>query len=148
MKTIDIKTQEKTAVELTRKERLLRWADMIRREKRQFLIAHRLEFWNDEALRQSMSRHFFGNSAPQYTNAFSLAASDPVFAAAGLKDDSVKASMDFFQLSQDDIHEFSCDCGGSIWPHQMADRIEKIANRPTAIEQRTAGLFSRLAGMF
>jgi len=40
------------------------------------------------------------------------------------------SAMDFFELSQSDIHAFSCDCGGSISNAKMADRIEKIARGP------------------
>ncbi len=35
----------------------------------------------------------------------------------------------FFELSKNDLHEFSCDCGGVIRNDTMADRIEAVAGR-------------------
>jgi hypothetical protein len=35
--------------------------------------------------------------------------------------------MGFFQLTQAQLHEFSCDCGGIITREDIADRIERLA---------------------
>jgi hypothetical protein len=35
--------------------------------------------------------------------------------------------MHFFELSQHELHEFSCDCGGVITNDEMAKRINTLA---------------------
>ena len=65
----------------------------------------------------------------QASSAFALAANDPVLQDAGLKSGTVGAAQRFFELSLNDLHEFSCDCGGLIGNDTMAQRIEKIAGK-------------------
>lgn len=120
MKTIDLQTEQQTAVALTRKEKLLRWAELVMKQPHNLPIFHGLEYWNDDMLTRPMCANF----GP---NVFSLANADPVFKAAGLKGDSVRDSMEFFELTQDELHEFSCDCGGAITNTMMSDRITSIA---------------------
>lgn len=128
MKTIDLQEEQKTAVALTRKEKLMRWSEMVRSQSSSVMIFHHLEHWHAELLNRSLAD--YGN------NAFTIAAQDEVFQAAGLKGDSAQNAMDFFELTQPELHTFSCDCGGKISTNQMADRIAAIA------EPRARGMFS------
>lgn len=123
MKTVDL-AEQKTAVALTRKEKLLRWADLVSGQERPLLLLHGLEYWELLRLAQPMETIV----PPQYLTAFHVAASDPVFQVAGLKGDSVAAAMGFFELSQKQLHEFSCDCGGMIDNKQMGERIARLAD--------------------
>ena len=58
---------------------------------------------------------------------FALAAQDNVLYAAGLRSGSVGDAQRFFELSREELAEFSCACGGSIDGNEMAERIERIA---------------------
>jgi hypothetical protein len=62
-------------------------------------------------------------------SAFALAEKDSVLHGAGLTGDSVGDAQLFFDLSREELAEFSCVCGGSINNNEMADRIECIAAR-------------------
>lgn len=123
MKTIDLQQEQETAVALTRKEKLMRWSDLVRSQRSSVVVFHHLEYWKHERLNQSLVA--YGN------NAFTIAAEDPVFKAAGLKGDSAQQAMDFFELKQHELHEFSCNCGGHISTTQMADRIASLAGPPS-----------------
>jgi hypothetical protein len=141
MKTMDAK-EKAGAVALTRKEKLLRWADLIRAETRSFYIFHMLEDWNWVRLGLPMASHACPDG---YATAFGVAGADPVFRAAGLAGDSVTQAMKFFDLSQLDIHEFSCNCGGALTKDQMADRVVHLAE---ALPRRSwSGFAGALMGM-
>jgi hypothetical protein len=60
---------------------------------------------------------------------FALAAQDNVLYAAGLRSGNVGDAQRFFELSREELTEFSCVCGGSINSNEMAERIERIAAR-------------------
>lgn len=119
MKTMDL--QEKTtAVALTRKEKLSRWAELVRQQPGHLLIFHGMENWDRIKLQCPLG--------PSGSSAFTIAAGDEVFKAAGLKGDSARDAMEFFELSQGELHSFSCDCGGGIDTKNMASRIDALAN--------------------
>ena len=63
------------------------------------------------------------------TSPFALAAQDNLLYAAGLRSGSVGDAQRFFQLSREELTEFSCVCGGLINCNEMAQRIERIAAR-------------------
>lgn len=117
MKEVDLQEQV-TAVALTRKEKLTRWAQLARQHTHAFSLVHLLERWRGEELSRTLP------STPM-----ALAAADPVFQAAGLQGSSAADTMKFFELNQDELHAFSCDCGGHISNSDMADRIDHLANR-------------------
>lgn len=132
MKTIDLQAEQTTAIALTRKEKLLRWSDIVRSQPFTLQIFHHLEHWSSEMLQRPLAS--YGN------NAFTIAAEDPVFRAAGLKGDSAQDAMNFFEMKKAELHEFSCDCGGHISNTKMADRIAALA------DPRTPSMFSFLGG--
>lgn len=143
MKTMDAK-EKAGAVALTRKEKLLRWADLIRAETRPFWIFHMLEDWHRVRLASPMASQGYPDG---YATAFGVAAADPVFRAAGLAGDSVTQAMKFFDLSQWDIHEFSCDCGGVLSQDQMADRVVHLAEALPSHGRGLTGFTAALMGM-
>jgi hypothetical protein len=60
-------------------------------------------------------------------SAFAVAAQDRILKDAGLTGPTVGEAQKFFQLSRDDLHAFSCDCGGHLTNDQMARRVESLA---------------------
>lgn len=117
---------------MTKKEKLLRFAEIIRKaytpegRDRAFVIFHGLEYVEERRLAEYHHPH----------SAFTAAGMDPVLQRAGLKKDAIGGydvsaleAKRFFELSQKELHEFSCDCGGVISNLEMADRIERIAAR-------------------
>jgi len=130
MKHVDISEVTATAapvmIRMTRREKLLRWAKLVREYSRQLYLYHRLEYWDSFQLSNPTNLRTVDSMSRQ--NAFSLAYADPVLAAEGLKGDSIAGVMGFMELTQAQLHEFSCDCGGAIDNDEMARRIEKLAD--------------------
>lgn len=111
---------------MTKRAKLLRLAHLARslrggwfKSAQAFRIYHSLEHYSDEQY----------NSIDLSGSVFALAATDPVLREAGYTAESLGDAKRFFELSREDLHEFSCNCGGEITNQDMADRIEKIANR-------------------
>ena len=104
---------------MTRREKLLRFASIIRNARRNFMIFHNLEYMTPAQLAYCSHKD----------SAFAAAAADNILHDAGLTCGTAAEAQRFFELSKDDLHSFSCDCGGSITNEFMADRIEAIANR-------------------
>jgi hypothetical protein len=104
---------------MTKREKLLRFARIVREAPTQFIIFSNLEYKNPVQLSQ----------CDHPASAFAAAAADKTLQNAGLTGPSAADAMRFFELNQDDLHAFSCDCGGVITNEDMARRIERIANR-------------------
>lgn len=102
----------------TQKEKLSRWAELVRAYPDRLTLFSNLEHWDQPMLEKPLDA---------YLSAFSLAAADVKFKAAGLLSCTAAAMMRFFNIRQDQLHEFSCDCGGAISNTDMARRIEGIA---------------------
>jgi hypothetical protein len=107
--------------EMTRQEKLLHWASIVRAYPGDLALYHNLEYLAPTALEGaqvvSIDRTAFG-----------LAAGNSVFNRAGLPGRTTIAGiMRFFGLTQAQLHEFSCDCGGAIDNDEMASRIEHLA---------------------
>ena len=108
-------------VAMTRREKLLHWARLIRATDRPLMLYHGLEYLHPEQLRAARV------TATDPT-AFGVAAADRTFREQGLPaESSIREVMGFFEVTQQQLHEFSCDCGGSISNGSMASRIERIA---------------------
>jgi hypothetical protein len=120
-------TMNKPLVELshanppvTKREKLMRLADTVRSRPR----FHLYLFNNIEYLDSGQWKYI---SHP--ASAFALAAQDKILRHAGLAHSSVADAQRFFDLSREELAEFSCVCGGSISNHEMAERIERLAAR-------------------
>lgn len=108
-----------TAVPLMNKrEKLLRLAKLVRAADHNLVIFNGIEYADATRLQQLYHP----------ASAFALASADPVFRDAGLQSDRVGDAKRFFELSNDELHAFSCDCGGYISNEQMARRIEVLAS--------------------
>ena len=100
--------------------KLRRWAKLCREYGCSLVLFHGLEYWQFEQLRILLK------SLPG-VSAMTLAANDPVFQKLGLPSDcTVLDIMRFFELSQQQLHEFSCDCGGHVSNEEQARRIERL----------------------
>jgi hypothetical protein len=110
-------------VQMTRRERLARWADLVRAYKnRELILYHAVEYWSRAQLRSFRPIDMGAESA------FTLAVKDPSFQQQGLAvGSSIADVMSFFSLSQGQLHDFSCDCGGYIDNRKQAERIERLA---------------------
>lgn len=103
---------------MTRREKLMRFAEVVRSHRdRPFGLYHNLEGYHPEQL-QSIGIN---------GSAFEAAAADPILRDAGLTGQTVADAQRFFELSQHELHEFSCNCGGEITNEDMARRIEHVA---------------------
>ncbi|MGZ4849882.1 MAG: hypothetical protein ACXV2C_00720 [Candidatus Bathyarchaeia archaeon] len=121
---------------MTRKEKLMRWAKLVRNETGHLYLYHNLEYASPEQLANHPSMVVYASDTI-CKSAFTIAYEDPIFQDAGLKKvvkfseptvGNIADVMKFMELSQAELHEFSCDCGGEISNKDMANRIEKIAN--------------------
>jgi hypothetical protein len=108
-------------IAMTRREKLVRWAELVRKASSELALYHAIEHMRPYQLAEL--RPFQGP-----LSAFTMAVKDPTFNAQGLSVESTLVDvMRFFELSQRELHEFSCDCGGYIDNHDQAARIERLA---------------------
>jgi hypothetical protein len=136
------------AVVMTKQEKLIKLAHFARWRGRDGGLLDAIEmYWSPpkpfflfHGLEYYMPDQLFLIGHPE--SIFQAALAVPEFVAAGYKADlegvptlnvapmvSVGQAARFFELSQDDLHEFSCNCGGEISNSDMADRIASIARR-------------------
>jgi hypothetical protein len=105
---------------MTRMEKLLRWAQLVRQHDDHLGLYSNLECKSDHQLSMMM---IYDHG----TTALTLAVKDPEFQAQGLASpSSVKEVLNFFELSLQEAHAFSCDCGGDISNEHQAERIERL----------------------
>lgn len=105
---------------MSRREKLFRLARLIRE-----CALHRLYMFSN--IEYLTPNELVGLRHPQ--SAFAVAAQDGILKDAGLKGDTVKDAQEFFALSNNELHAFSCDCGGVLSNEQMARRVESLAIR-------------------
>jgi hypothetical protein len=145
MKHVDVEALVENAtkipVKMDRAAKLAQWAKIVREYKDGTLyLYHRLEYWTVAQLKGQP----VGQGEP---TAFALAVEDPIFREQGLtKPSDVHKIMGFFELSQAELHEFGCDCGGDLSNKQMADRIEKLAKPATGPVSRIVNGITRMIG--
>jgi hypothetical protein len=109
------------SVPMTRKEKLLRWAGLVRQCQGLLGLYSSLEYTSDQQRRMMMV-------TVGVQSAFGVAVKDPEFNAQGLSSpSSIQDVLNFFELSVHEAHVFSCDCGGGIDNLEQARRIEGLA---------------------
>jgi hypothetical protein len=109
---------------MSRRDKLLRWAELVDRCHQDLVLYHGIEHMRPYDL--ANIRPYGTSGYP--TSAFTIAIMDPTFQAMGLTlASSVTDAMRFFELSQGELHGFSCDCGGYIDNHEQARRIARLA---------------------
>ncbi len=102
---------------MTRAEKLERWAVLLEKCDHYIVMASNIEYM-DQCSRDRASWTY---------SPMSVAAADPVLSDAGLKGQTIKDVKDFFEITDEDVHAFSCNCGGEQTGAQMAGRIRNIA---------------------
>jgi hypothetical protein len=112
-------------VALNRREKLLRWAELVRKARAPYLyLYHNLEYMTRAQLQNTIVD-------VRVYSAFSVAIADPEFKAQGLGLGQVHVTvqnmLDFFELTVPQAHAFACDCGGDISNEEQARRIERLA---------------------
>ena len=112
-------------LQMSRHDKLMHWAKLIRASGKNVYLLSNLEHLKPYHLREPIHAVYSWEMAAH--SAFGLAAARPGFKEQGYKGKSIQHAMDFFKLTQKQLHEFSCDCGGSISNETMARRIENIA---------------------
>lgn len=115
---------------MTRAQKLERWAKLLERAS-YVTMAHNVEYMTQPA-RDSLT--WAGSP-------MSVAAADPVLSDAGLKGQSIKDVKDFFEITDEDVHAFSCNCGGQQTGASMAGRVRNIAGKGGAIANALRGVF-------
>ena len=110
-----------TIAEMSRAERLRRWADLLREHGGSVRPLFETEFVpvvQRRALREDGS-------------AVTVAFADPVLRAAGLRGDTYGDARDFFGLSHDEMHWILCHCNGAAAESAgvIGRRIGDVTNR-------------------
>jgi hypothetical protein len=115
---------------MTRQQKLLHWAHLVTdwayshrgRTSEHLVLFHGLEYLSPQQLKSYLCVEFM-------SSAFEIAVRDPKLNAAGLsRDATIWDLMHFMELTQEQLHEFSCDCGGNIPAERQANRITDLAN--------------------
>ncbi|OWV69595.1 hypothetical protein ATY77_20740 [Rhizobium sp. R634] len=122
-------------LELTRRERIERWAESLERSPRPFLkTLHETEY---QPIADRMALR--DDDTP-----ISVAFADPVLRAAGMENDSYGEAKRFFELSDEQLHELVCFChfGESVSAAAVARRVRKI------VDPKPSGFFAQLRAFF
>jgi hypothetical protein len=106
---------------MSRKERLLRWAELLERNPER-----RLRSLGEIELKAPADRPAM--RAPD--SPLSVAFEDPVLRAEGLAGDRLGDGMAFFSISEDDAHRLMCSCmnGWSMASGKAARTVRRIAD--------------------
>src|SRR5919205_4269928 len=111
--------------ELSRRERLERWAELLEREPGRRLPAlHGIEYGT---LRERAAYRADGSP-------LSVAYADPVLRAAGLGGDTVGAAAAFFGLSHEQLHYLVCFChhGETVAASTVAAQVRALTRQADA----------------
>lgn len=128
-----VRTLERLAP-LSRRERLLRWADALAAHREPLAALREIEY-----LSPADRRAYRGDNTP-----LTVAYQDPVLREAGMGDDSLGTAMDFFEMNDEDAHRLLCDCNylGSMTGAGLAQRIRHYA------EHGSSGAWAWARGIF
>lgn len=106
---------------LSRRERLLRWAELLKQQDRRLLQPLKfVEFYAPPE-----RRRLRGDQTP-----LAVAYADPTLRAAGLAGDTLGHAQAFFGLSDDEAHFLVCDCHwhGRMTGGAVSRRVRAVAN--------------------
>lgn len=106
---------------MSRKDRLMRWAELLEREPER-----RLRTLGDIELKAPADRPALRAPDSPLTVAFD----DPLLRAEGLQSDRLGDGMSFFTLSEDEAHRLMCSCvnGWSMASGKVARNVRRIAD--------------------
>jgi predicted protein tyrosine phosphatase len=121
----DVRSGVTQAPALSRRERLVRWAEALDRQQGRYL--------------RSIDGTEFGTRRERHSkraddSPLTVAFADPVLRAEGLRGDRVGDAVDFFGLSEHDVHRLVCYChyGRAISAAVAADHVRAIARHADA----------------
>ncbi len=120
-----ISPQAPTHRPLSKRERLMRWAELLKQTEGRVRTLEGTEYLR----RRERDR------MRQDGSALSVAFSDPVLRSAGLLSDRFGDAARFFGLSHRELHDIVCHClfGSTVSPHLIACRV-----RTAAVQAREA----------
>ena len=125
--------QNPIALEMTRTQRLERWAGLLERQPNRILAALAGTEYHSVPERDVIR----GDASP-----ISVAFEDPILRALGLKDDTYGEAKRFFELTDHQLHRVVCHChvGATMQSNRAAQCVR------AAIEGR--GFLARLRKVF
>jgi len=108
--------------EMSRKEKLERWAMLLERHKGPLKALRGIEF-----LAPDKRRTLRGDHSP-----LAVAYGDPIFRAQRMRSDQLGDGIAFFSLSHGEAHRLLCDCyyGGRMTGKDLAARLRYAARHP------------------
>lgn len=117
----DAALSEIKSLDLTRRERLERWAELLEREPSRRLKA----LWRVEFVREQERASMRADESPM-----AVAFADPILRAAGLDGDTLGDAEKFFELSSAQAHDLLCDCHyvGRMDGETVARRVRAAIN--------------------
>lgn len=121
--------------EMTRRERLERWAESLEHSPRPFLkTLHETEY------RPMADRLALRDDDTPISVAFA----DPILRAAGMENDSYGEARRFFKLSDHQLHDLVCFChfGERVSATTVARRLRNMA------DSKPGGFFAQLRAFF
>lgn len=113
------------ALAMSRRERLERWAELLAQQpERRLRAIGGTEFGTRRERRAKRA-----DGSP-----LAVAFADPVLRAQGLQSDRVGDAVDFFELSEGDVHQLVCYChhGHTVSAGTVAARLGVMAQRAEA----------------
>jgi hypothetical protein len=110
---------------MSRRERLERWAEMLERQPSPLRSIESVEFGS-----RCVSDSKRADGSP-----LSVAFQDPTLRAAGLRGDTLGDALEFFGISRGDVHHIICNChhGRTISPAVAASRVRAVVWREDAL---------------
>ncbi|NEK19770.1 hypothetical protein [Rhizobium leguminosarum] len=135
LKTIATVSPTCKRLEITRRERLERWAESLERSPRPFLkTLHETEY---QPISDRLALRDDGTP-------ISVAFADPILRAAGMENDSYGEAKRFFELSDEQLHDLVCFChfGERVGAATVARRLRKMAG------SKPSGFFAQLRAFF
>jgi hypothetical protein len=120
------------SLELSRRKRLERWAELLEREPgRRLRALHGIEYGTPE---ERIACRADGSP-------LAVAYADPVLRVAGLEGDTVGDAAEFFGLSHEQLHDLLCFChhGGTVAASTVAAQVRAFARRGDALACWVAG---------
>jgi hypothetical protein len=121
-------------VTMSRRERLVRWADALETHRESLNALREIEYLSPEE-----RRAYRGFNTP-----LTVAYNDPVLRQEGLTGDDLGTAMDFFEMTDDDAHRLLCDCHymGSMTGAGLANRIRHYAEHGGGVWSWARGIFA------
>jgi hypothetical protein len=128
------------AMGMSRRERLERWAEVLAQQPERRLRA--IEGTEFGTRRERRAKRADGSP-------ITMAFQDPVLRAGGLRGDSVGDAVDFFELSEHDVHHLICYChhGHTVSAGAVAARLRRAEAPPLPARTAIVGGLSVAAAL-